>query len=71
MIQALRRRQKEPQSGQGVVEYVLGVLLILGIFGVVNAGMKKGVVSMWKGMAALIAAPCPRCEPPEVIGKMN
>lgn len=66
MIQQIRRR-KARQSGQGLVEYALAVLTIIGIFAIIDNRIKKGIGTLWLVMAKDIAAGCPGCTPPAEI----
>ena len=65
MIQSIRRHQRE--KGQGLIEYAMAVLLIIGVFGIIQASIKKTIHGIWIGMAKNIAPGCPGCEPPPEI----
>lgn len=61
------RRGGFQQSGQALVEYVLTVLLVLGLFTMFNNAIVGRITSLWKVMAGEIASACPACERPEQI----
>lgn len=56
---------KQQQSGQAVVEYILMLLVAMGLMAVISRGMKKTLQVFWKGLSSEIAAPCPGCPPRE------
>jgi hypothetical protein len=59
--------QRRRESGQGLIEYALAVLLVLGLFLTMNSQIKRGISKLWKAMAKDIAAGCPGCEPPDTM----
>jgi len=60
-------QQANRQSGQALVEYVLTVVLVMSLFFLFNRAILTRIGSLWKTMAAEIAAACPNCTPPEQI----
>lgn len=61
MIQHNARRQR----GQGLIEFAMAALLILGLFAVIDTRIKKTMGGLWLALAKDIAPGCPGCEPPE------
>ena len=53
------------QRGQGMVEYFLGLLVILGVFVSIDRIAKNGTGKIWKFIAKQIAPGCPGCTPPD------
>jgi hypothetical protein len=62
---SFRLPNKQQQSGQAVVEYILMLLVAMGLMAVISRGMKKTLGIFWKGLSSEIAAPCPGCPPRE------
>jgi hypothetical protein len=62
MIQPKRR-----QSGQALVEYAMTIVLIMGVFFIIDLRIRKTVGGLWKMMARDIAPGCPGCEPPDAL----
>ncbi len=52
------------RSGQGLVEYALTVLLVLGLFSIMNYRIMKGIGALWKTLATEIVSACPDCTRP-------
>jgi Flp pilus assembly pilin Flp len=52
------------QRGQALVEYALALVIIVGVFMIINSSIKRGIGGMWTFMAKNVAAGCPGCEPP-------
>ncbi|MGE4231984.1 MAG: hypothetical protein AB7F43_01525 [Bacteriovoracia bacterium] len=64
-----RVQKRRFSRGQALVEYVLAVALIAGVFSVINISTNKFVGNLWKTMAKEIAAGCPDCEAsPQITG---
>ncbi|MBI2605689.1 MAG: hypothetical protein HYW49_06375 [Deltaproteobacteria bacterium] len=59
-----KRGLRATRSGQGLVEYALTVLLVLGLFSIMNYRIMKGIGVLWKTLAAEIASACPDCTRP-------
>ena len=57
---------KRAKSGQTLVEYALVILVVIGIYAVMNRSILKGVGKLWKGLASELAAACPDCDKPDV-----
>ena len=53
------------KSGQALVEYVLLVFIIVGIFTSIQYITLSGIGRLWKKLGSEIAAPCPTCPAPE------
>ncbi len=62
---SFRPSTQQQQSGQAVVEYILMLLVAMGLMAVISKGMKKTLGLFWKGLSSEIAAPCPGCPPRE------
>ncbi len=56
--------KKSSQTGQALVEYALAIVLIMGIFFIINQQVLKGIGKLWKTLAQEIASACPDCERP-------
>lgn len=59
-----------PPRGQGLIEYVLVLVMALGVAVMIERAAKQGVRRLWFTMAGDIAAPCPvasGCVKPEAI----
>lgn len=54
-----REKRKARQSGQGLLEYVLAILLMVFTFQLMNSAIKRGVGNLWLYLAKNIAAGCP------------
>lgn len=54
-------------SGQALVEYVLTLITVVGIFIIMNQMVLRGIGNLWTEMAKKVAAPCPNCTPPSEI----
>jgi hypothetical protein len=66
----IRRMRHRREGGQALVEYVLALLLAGGIAVMVQNLTKNGIKSLWRRMAADIAAACPTnqgCMKPDAI----
>lgn len=63
MIQPRSRRKQ--QSGQGLLEYALTVLVVLFLFQVMDTQIRKGIAKLWKYLAQNVAAGCPVPSPGE------
>jgi Flp pilus assembly pilin Flp len=50
------------ESGQAIVEFMLLMLVIIGIVGALKEGLKRLTVKLWSFFARKIAAPCPACD---------
>ena len=59
--------QKEYSRGQALVEYVLTLLTVVGLFMIMNQIVMKGIGNLWTSMAKKVAAGCPTCTPPSEI----
>lgn len=62
-----RRTIRRGKRGQALVEYMMAVLMCIGVASAVNNAMKKGIVKIWVSMAKSIAPGCPLCTPPDDI----
>ena len=60
-------RNPNRQRGQALVEYIMAVILCIGVASMINGSIKKGIAKIWVSMAADIAPGCPGCTPPEQI----
>lgn len=68
MIQLkLLKNRKKNQQGQTLIEYALSILVVLGMFFVINNSVLRGIGKLWLTLAKEIAAPCPKCAPPEAL----
>jgi Flp pilus assembly pilin Flp len=50
------------ESGQAIVEFMLLLLVVVGIVSALKTGLKKLTVKIWFLFARRIAAPCPGCD---------
>ena len=58
------------ESGQAVVEYLLGMVTALAIVAILSVGLKKSVVRLWVTYNKEISAACPHCKAaPEVTAR--
>ena len=57
-------KNRSDESGQAVVEYILMLLVAIGVVAVMANGFKRIILGLWQEMACDIAAPCPDCAPP-------
>lgn len=57
--------EKEHQSGQVLVEYVLLIFLVLMMTSLIGVSLRSTIFKLWKGYTKEIIAPCPGCKPPE------
>ena len=48
-----------------MVEYMLAVIMCIGISTLISKQMTKGIAKLWKSMAKDIAPACPGCTPPD------
>ncbi len=48
-------------GAQAVVEYILGVVLVLSLFSILALGFRRILMSLWISFAKAIVAPCPGC----------
>ncbi len=55
------QKNKKTEKGQALVEYVLLVLTIVGIFTSIQYITVNGIGKIWKKLASEVAAPCPTC----------
>lgn len=55
------------KSAQALVEYVLTLVTIVGIFMIMNQIVLRGIGNLWTSLAKKVAAPCPNCTPPSEI----
>ena len=53
------KRRQNKQSGQGLLEYALMVLVMLAMFRIMDYRIRKGIGGMWKYLAQNVAAGCP------------
>ena len=64
------QRRPSPPRGQGLIEYVLVLIMAMGIAVMIERTSKQGIRRLWYSMAGDIAAPCPvgaGCVKPEAI----
>jgi Flp pilus assembly pilin Flp len=47
------------EQGQAVVEYVLMLVIALGVVTSISVGFKKSLLSVWQVFAQEVSAPCP------------
>lgn len=52
----------QDESGQAVVEYLLGMATALAIVAILSVGLKKSVVHLWGAYTKEISAACPHCQ---------
>lgn len=62
--------RKNSRSGQGLVEYVMALLLVVIVFTVMQRQINRGIGALWTTLARDIVAACPTnggdgCEIPE------
>ncbi len=60
---------KQRRRGQALVEYMMAVLLCLGVAGIISNGLKRGISNLWTKMAKDIAPGCPGCELPDELNQ--
>lgn len=58
-------RKTGSESGQAVLEYILMMGVAVSLLGLIATTFRRTVASVWKVWSAEIAAPCPKCAPPE------
>ena len=51
----------EEESGQAIIEYVLLMLMVVGVVGAMKTSLKQITVKLWVLFAKKIAAPCGNC----------
>ncbi len=65
----LLARQKQ-QSGQAILEYVLLLVIILGMGGIiVKGGVQVARDKLWKQILCDVSRACPKCKAPDSINK--
>lgn len=52
----------QDESGQAIIEFMLLLLVLVGIVGTLKASLKKVTTKLWTLFAKKIAAPCPSCD---------
>ena len=50
------------ESGQAIIEFMLLLLVLVGIVGSLKMALKKVTAKLWSLFAKRIAAPCPACD---------
>lgn len=65
MIQRQTNRARSPSKGQALVEYAMLMLVIIGVFFVINRQVRRGVGKLWLTLGKEITAGCVGCTPPE------
>jgi hypothetical protein len=50
-------------QGQAVLEYILMLLVALGVVTTISIGFKQSLFSIWGLFSREISAPCPACQP--------
>lgn len=58
---------RKGNHGQALIEYVMAVLLCIGMASVINSSLNKGIAKIWTVIAKNIAPGCPGCTPPDDI----
>ncbi len=67
MSKKIKKDTVKKKSGQTLVEYVLIVFVIMGIYAVLNRTILKGIGKLWKQLTIEVASACPDCQrPPEL-----
>lgn len=56
-----RNRLHSNEAGQAVVEYVLMLVVTVGIVTLIGVGFRKTLFTLWSGFARDIVAACPGC----------
>ena len=57
------RKLYRDQEGQAIVEYILGLVITVGVVSAVVIGIKRPLFSLWETFAKEISAACPGCPP--------
>ncbi len=60
-------------SGQAIVEYILMVMLVIGVASGLAIGLRRSVFRIWSYITTNVAAACPGCPPsrPYNVGSGN
>jgi hypothetical protein len=59
-------------EGQAVVEYIIMLVVAIGVVTTISVGFKKSLFSVWQVFASDISAPCPGdCTPNPVVRFRN
>jgi Flp pilus assembly pilin Flp len=56
------RRFLKDESGQAILEFVLLLLVTIGVITFLKNNIKSITVKFWSYLAKRIAAPCPNCD---------
>jgi hypothetical protein len=62
-----KRLSRKNILGQALVEYALAILMVMGVFFVIDFQIKRSIKKIWIVIAKNVAPGCPGCEAPEEI----
>jgi len=48
-------------GGQAIVEYILGIVIALGVVSVLAIGFRKSIMKLWLTISKNVSAACPGC----------
>ena len=57
------RRFLKDEGGQVIVEYLILLSIVLGVFTVVFLNFRASLIRLWRSIVVIVRAPCPGCEP--------
>jgi len=49
------------ESGQALIEYMLMIFVVVSTVGIITAGFREIILSVWQLMSCEVSAACPSC----------